>query len=111
MSEAFIWGSSGFVALYFLRLNRNNFYSLALASVGLLDDILKTEDDDEKLIRVQKNTKELIVLLIKVFLLIFVSALRPIGTTYDDILRQICISYFSNGSFWLVVHLKPLDHR
>ena len=53
MSEAFIWGSSGFIALYFLRLNRNNFYSLALASVGLLDDILKTEDDDEKLIRVQ----------------------------------------------------------
>ena len=46
MSEAFIWGSSGFIALYFLRLNRNNFYSLALASVGLLDDILKTEDDD-----------------------------------------------------------------
>ena len=72
MSEAFIWGSSGFIALYFLRLNRNNFYSLALASVGLLDDILKTEDDDEKLIRVQKNTKELIVLLIKVFVLIFV---------------------------------------
>ena len=72
MSEAFIWGSSGFVALYFLRLNRNNFYSLALASVGLLDDILKTEDDDEKLIRVQKNTKKLIVLLIKVFVLIFV---------------------------------------
>ena len=72
MSEAFIWGSSGFIALYFLRLNRNNFYSLALASVGLLDDILKTEDDDEKLIRVQRKTKELIVLLIKVFILIFV---------------------------------------
>jgi hypothetical protein len=48
MLDALILGVIGFFAFYFLRYNRCHFYKLATSSVGLLDDILKDENEDKK---------------------------------------------------------------
>ena len=93
MLDALILGVIGFFAFYFLRYNRYHFYKLATNSVGLLDDILKDENEDKKLSRIEKGTKLLVITLLKV-LAIIVLTLTIAFFSVD------ALDYFFNGLIW-----------
>ena len=93
MLDALILGVIGFFAFYFLRFNRYHFYKLATSSVGLLDDILKDENEDKKLSRIEKGTKLLVIILLKVLTIIVL-------TLTIAFFSVSALGYFFNGLIW-----------
>ena len=93
MLSAFFLGFIGFFSSYFLRYNRYHFYNLAKSSVGLLDDILRVESEDQKLSRIEKGTKLLIIDLFK-FLAIIILTIAIV------LLFVYAYRYFFDGLIW-----------
>lgn len=65
---------AGFIAIFFLRLSRRSLYRLAKDSLGLLNVLLGSEDDEIKLDLMQRATSRTLISLISGILLILVAA-------------------------------------
>lgn len=93
MLSAFFLGSIGFFAFYFLRYKRHHFYKLATSSVGLLDDILRDENEDQKITRIEKGTKLLVIVTFKVLAIIILTITIAFFSIY-------ALRYFFDGLIW-----------
>ena len=93
MLSAFFLGFIGFFSFYFLRYNRYHFYKLAKSSVGLLDDILRVESENQKLSRIEKGTKLLIIDFFKFLAIIILTIAIVLLFVYAH-------SYFFDGLIW-----------
>lgn len=62
-----------FAAFFWLRINANVFYNVALSSVSLLNDLLSKEEEEIKVQKVQKSTYQTTFSLLKVTIVCLVS--------------------------------------
>ena len=62
-----------FAAFFWLRINANVFYNVALSSVSLLNDLLSKEEEEIKVQKVQKSTYQTTFSLLKVMAVCLVS--------------------------------------
>lgn len=69
-----LMAAGGFLAIFFLRITRTQLYRLAKDSLGLLNVLLGSEDDEIKLELMQKATSRTLMSLISGILLILVAA-------------------------------------
>lgn len=98
-------GLGGFLGILFLRLTRRRLYSLAEDSVGLLDILLNSEEDEVKLEQMQARTGSILLSLLLVIVIIVGVVVIAYAPVYLMGLLTSGLTAQTNG-LWEVIALS-----